>query len=305
MASDRRSGSVGDGGFDCSGEAREGSEGIVDRTGFISTVNHAVPALFITALLSVLFPSGVFHQLFEGRDIAVLEEVAGFLPTEDVVGGVAPRSAIVVDIALEELEEIRGEVELPGFFTVRENLVKKFLCAFTAEEVLLVGCFLITVARGEHHSLDLELHHFIKKFPNAGWVGSFEKGGVCRDAESAGDRFLDSFKGDFVCPIAANGGVVFRFQSVHVNAEGEIFGRLKEINLSFQKEGIGAEINVLFSGDESFDDLVDLGMNQGFASGNRDHRGTAFVRSGPALFGSQSFIEDVVWVLDFSATRTS
>jgi hypothetical protein len=74
--------------------------------------------------------------------------------------------------------------------------------------------------------------------------------------------------GDEDVPGAADGGVVFRFQSVHVNAEGEIFGRLKEINLSFQKEGIGTEINVFFAGDESFDDLVDLGMNQGFASWN-------------------------------------
>jgi len=183
--------------------------------------------------------------------------------------------------------------------------MEKFLCAFTTEEVLLVGRFLITVTRGEHHSFDLELHHFIEKFPYTGGIRAFKKSGVCRHAESAGNRFLDSFKRDFVCPIAANGGVVFRFQSIHVDAEGEIFGRLEEIDLSFQKESIGAEVNVFFSGDQSVNDLVDLWMNQGFPSRNRDHRGTAFVRSSPALFGSQSFIEDVVRVLNFSATCTS
>ena len=67
------SGSVGDGGFHRAGESGERTEGVIDRTGFVATVDHTVAALLIAALLAVIFPSGVFHQLFEGRDVAVLE----------------------------------------------------------------------------------------------------------------------------------------------------------------------------------------------------------------------------------------
>ena len=67
------SGSVGDSGFDRAGESRERTEGVIDRTGFVAAVDHAVAALLVAALLAVIFPSGVFHQLFEGGDVAVLE----------------------------------------------------------------------------------------------------------------------------------------------------------------------------------------------------------------------------------------
>ena len=55
------SGSVGDSGFDRAGESRERTEGVIDRTGFVAAVDHAVAALLVAALLAVIFPSGVFH----------------------------------------------------------------------------------------------------------------------------------------------------------------------------------------------------------------------------------------------------
>ena len=67
------SGSVGDGGFHRAGESGERTEGVIDRTGFVPAVDHAVAALLVAALLAVIFPSGVFHQLFESGDVAVLE----------------------------------------------------------------------------------------------------------------------------------------------------------------------------------------------------------------------------------------
>jgi len=59
-----------------------------------------------------------------------LQEVAGFLPTEDVIGGVAPRSAIVVDVTLEELEKIGGKIKFPGFFAAFKNFLEEFFGAF-------------------------------------------------------------------------------------------------------------------------------------------------------------------------------
>ena len=298
-----RSGAVGDGGFDRAGEAGEGTEGVVDRAGLVPTVDHAVAALLVAALLAVLFPHGVGHEFFKGGDVTVLEEVAGFLPTEDVVGGVTPRSAVVIDVALEEFEEVRREIEFPGFFALVKDFLEKFFGAFPAKEMFLIGRFLVAVTRGEHHALNLELHHLIKKFANAGGIGAFKEGGVGGDAEAAGDGLLNAFEGGFVGAIAADGGVVFGFEPVHVHAEGEIFSWLKEIDLTFEEEGVGAEVNVFLAGDEAFDNFIDLGMDEGFAAGNGDHGGPALVRRGPALFGGKAFVEDVVGVLDLAATR--
>ena len=95
---------------------------------------------------------------------------------------------------------------------------------------------------------------------------------------------------------------MFGFESIHVDAEGEIFGGFKEINFAFEEEGVGAEVDVFFAGDEAIDDFVDLGMDQGFPSRDRDHGGSALIRGVPALLGGESFIEDVIGILDFTAT---
>lgn len=302
---DATSGSVGDGGFNCAGESRYGTKGVIDRAGFVSTVNHAIPALFVPAFLPVIFPSRIFHELFEGGDVAILEEIAGLLPAEDIVGGISPRGAVVIHVPLEELEEIRGEIEFPGLLSVPEDLLKKFFRAVATEEMLLVGGFLVAVAGREHHALHFELHHFIEKLPDAVGICPFKKGGVGGDAESPCNCLFDSFEGDFVGSVATDGGVVFRFETVHVNAEGEVFGWFEEIDFSLEKEGVRAEVNVFFACDEAFDDLVDFRMDQRFATGDRDHGGSAFVGGGPALLGGQPFIQNVIRVLDLAATRTS
>ena len=302
--SDEWSGSVGDGGFDRTGEAGDRTKGVINRTGFVSAVNHAIPALFVAAFLSVIFPGSIFDKFLEGRDVTILEEVAGFLPAEDIVGGISPRGAVVIHVSLEELEEVRGEIEFPRLLPVGEDLLKEFFRAVATEEMFLVGGFLVAVAGREHHALDFKFHHFIEKFPDSVGIGAFEKGGVGGDAESPCDRLLDSLQGDFVGSVAADGSVVFRLKTVHMNAEGEVFGRLEEIDFSLEEEGVRAEVNVFFACDEAFDDLVDFRMDQRFATGDRDHGGPAFVGGGPALLGGQSFIKNVVRVLDLAATRT-
>jgi hypothetical protein len=86
-----------------------------------------------------------------------------------------------------------------------------------------------------------------------------------------------------------------------VDAEGEEFGGFKEVELAFEKEGVGAEIDVFFAGDEALDDFIDLRMNEGFAAGDGNHGGTALVSRRPALFRSEAFAENVIGILDFTA----
>lgn len=121
-----------------------------------------------------------------------------------------------------------------------ENFLEELLGALATEEMFLIGCFLVAIAWGEHHPLDIEFHHRIKEFTDASGVSAFEEGGIGGDAESAGDGFFDGFEGDLVGAIAADGGIVFGFEAIHMNAEGEVFGGFKEIELPFKEKSVGA-----------------------------------------------------------------
>ena len=90
-------------------------------------MDHAVAAFLVAASVAVLVPFGGFDQFLEGGDVAFLQKKAGLLPAEDVVGGVAPGRALVIDVALEEFEEVGGEVEFPVPLAVGENLAEEFL----------------------------------------------------------------------------------------------------------------------------------------------------------------------------------
>ena len=85
----------------------DGTEDVVDRSSFVAAVDHAVGALGVAGFGAVVFPVGRFHQFGKGIGVAVLQQVTGLLPAEDVVGGHAPGSAGVVALAHEEFEEQR------------------------------------------------------------------------------------------------------------------------------------------------------------------------------------------------------
>jgi hypothetical protein len=87
-----------------------------------------------------------------------------------------------------------------------------------------------------------------------------------------------------------------------VDAKGEIFGGFKEIDFAFEEQCVSAEVDVFFAGDEALDDFIDLGMDQGFTSRDGDHGSPALIRRVPALLGCESFIKNVIRILDFTAT---
>src|SRR5947199_100284 len=95
-------------------EAAPGAEGMVHGRGLVPAVDHTVPALVVAALAAVVLPLRGLDQLLERRRVTLLEEVAGPLPAEHVVGRVPPRRALVVALAHEEVEEQRRLVELPA-----------------------------------------------------------------------------------------------------------------------------------------------------------------------------------------------
>src|SRR5271169_3445594 len=127
-------------------ESTERAEHMVHGAGFIAAVNHAVRALGIAAFSAVTVPIGFANQFRERVGIAVLQQVAGLLPAENIVGGHAPGRAFVIALAHEKFHEQRAEVETPFFAAIAQNLAEQLARFFSAEEMFLVGSFVVGVA---------------------------------------------------------------------------------------------------------------------------------------------------------------
>ncbi len=170
------------------------------------------------------------------------------------------------------------------------------------EKFVLVGGFFVNVAGREHHALDFKFHHLVEKLADVFRVGAGEKSRVGRDAEAALDRLLDGLDGDVVGAIAADGGIMLFLQAVHMHGEGEVLRRLEKVELALQEQRVRAKIDVFFAFDEAGHDLVDFVMDQGFATGDADHRRAAFLDRVEALLRGQALVENVGGVLDLTAT---
>ena len=111
-------------------ESAERAEHIVHRAGFIAAVHHAVRALGIAAFGAVAVPIGLADQFLESVGVAVLQQIAGLLPAENVVGGHAPWRAFVIALAHQKFHEQRAEVEAPLFAAIAQNLAEEFAGLF-------------------------------------------------------------------------------------------------------------------------------------------------------------------------------
>ena len=94
-----------------------------------------------------------------------------------------------------------------------------------------------------------------KNVAHAVGVGAVEQRGVGRHAEAALHRFPDAFDRDVVAAFAADGEIVVLALAVHVDGEGQVLAGLEQVELLFQQQRVGAEVDVLLARDQAFDDL--------------------------------------------------
>src|SRR5207244_499044 len=90
-------------GHDGPAKSSQRTKRIVHGRCLVAAMDHAVSALLVPSS-PVVVPVRVLDELREGRGIAVLKQITGLLPAEDVVGRVAPRRALVVHLAHEEVD---------------------------------------------------------------------------------------------------------------------------------------------------------------------------------------------------------
>src|SRR6185369_5365 len=138
-------------------------------------MHHAVLALGITALVTVTVPVGLRHEFLEGVRVSVLKQVAGLLPSENVVGRNAPGGALVIALTHQELEEERTLVEAPLLTAIAQNLTIEFAGILLCKKVRLIRSLLVAVAGRDHHALDAEVHHFVHEAAYALGIGTVEQ----------------------------------------------------------------------------------------------------------------------------------
>ena len=266
-------------------------------------MDHAILALGIAALPAVVLPLRGVQELLKRGRVALLEQIARPLPAKDGVQGIAPGRALEVLLAHQELQEQRRLVELPRLGLVGQHVAEELSGPLASQKMLLVGRLGVAVARRYHHPLHTQLHHLVEEASHPKRLGVVEERGVGRHAVPAADGVLDG-RGSFgVHAVAADGLVVVLLQPVHVHAEGEVARRLEGAlgQTLPEQEGVGAEIDKLFSLDQPLHQLADEGIHQRLAAGDADHGRAALVRGRQALLDGEVFLQDLRGVLDLAA----
>ena len=142
------------------------AEGVIDGGSLKSTVGHAVITLWVPSD-SIAIPLGILEKSLERGGIPLPhQEVTGSLPTENIVGRVAPRGALVGLVACQKVQKQAGLVENPAAFTFPpqpKNFAKELLALLTRHEDFLVGRPLITIARGNRDAFHPKLHRTIEE----------------------------------------------------------------------------------------------------------------------------------------------
>ena len=142
---------------------------------------------------AVRFHSVRRQQFLESVGVSVLQQIARLLPAENVERRHAPGGAGVVALAHEEFQEQRRQIEAATCDCGSTDRTEEAPGSGASQEVLLIRRLVVRVSGREHHALDAQFHHFVEESPNALWIGTVEQRCVGGNAETAGQRFLDSF----------------------------------------------------------------------------------------------------------------
>src|ERR1700694_4570966 len=185
------------------------AHGVLHRGRLVTAVHHAIGALLVVAG-TVRVPVGFLHQLAKAGRLAFTEQITGTLPTEDVPGWVAPRSATVFLVAGQEVEEKTRLAERPCARTsaTAENVAKKLLGASAGEKVCLIRRPFIRISRRYRDAIDAERAGLVEKPRDAVRVGIVEQGAVDVNAKAACLRGSNFGYGTLVDALFAHRAVV-------------------------------------------------------------------------------------------------
>ena len=170
-------------------------------------------------------------------------------------------------------------------FAEPEDRPKQLLGLLPVQEMLLVGCALIGIARRDRNALDVELgRHVVEERSNLIGRHAIEQRSVDVHSESLLAQEPDRTDRLVEHPVLADRFVVMLLEPVQMDREGEVGTGLEPVDLLFDKERIGAEIDEFLLGNDPFDDRNDVFVDQRLAPWDRDDRRTTFVDGCEAFF---------------------
>src|SRR5262245_49076340 len=94
-----------------------------------------------------------------------------------------------------------------------------------------------------------------------------------------------------------------RLEAVEMHREEKVWRRLKQMQLLFQKQCVGAERDELLARNDALDDLADLLVDQRLAARDRDHWSAAFIDRVEALLDREAPVQDRIRIVDLAATK--
>ena len=157
------------------------------------------------------------------------------------------------------------------------------------------------IFRRDHHALDAQLHQRVEEAAIGLGLGVVEQRAVGRDSEAAFQRRFDRLHRDFIDALAADGFVVLGFGAIQMHRERQVLRGLEAIEMFFEQDRVRAKVDVLLASDETFNDLMNLRMQQWFAAGDRDHWCPAFFDRLKALLGREVLSEHGGGMLNLAA----
>src|SRR6266566_1975336 len=265
-------------------------------------MHHAIGALLVVAG-TVRLPVGLLHQLAKGGRIAFTEQITGTLPTEDVPGRIAPRSAAVFLVAGQEVEEKTRLAERPCARTsaAAKNVAKKLLGTSAGEKVRLIRRPFIRISGRYRDAIDAERAGLVEKPRDAVRVGIVEQGAVDVDAKAACLRRSNGGYGTLVDALFAHRVVVHLAVAVEMHGPDEVRARLEQMEPFLQQQSIRAQVDELAPRNDAGSDRRDLLVQQGLSAGDGDDRRAAIIDGLQAFVDRQALVEDLVGVIDLAA----
>jgi hypothetical protein len=242
--------------------------------GLEAAVHHALGAARIFPY-AVLLPLGFGHHLFVAWIMVVGDEVAGGFPAARVPGRITPGGALQLFVAFQETQVHRGRVEAVTLAHLVDLLELLLDFAPLQEETL---AYRLVSETGRHQeTVDADLFEMREEHVDLHQIGFLEDGGVGADPETKLFGLLDGGHGNLEGAFALQYPVVGLFHAVHVDVQDEVRVRLQGFQRFFQKERIGAEVDVLPSFQYFVDQREDVGIEKRLATGYGDDGGRTFV----------------------------
>jgi hypothetical protein len=167
--------------------------------------------------------------------------------------------------------------------------------------VLLVGRALVGVARRDGDALDPQVGDEVEERRGARGLGVVEQGAGHVDPEAGRFDRSDRLDRALEHALLVDRPVVLLFQPVEMDRKGQVGVGFEEMQLLFEQQRVGAEVDEALARDQRGDDLADLFVQQGLAARDRDHRRAALLDRVDAVRDREPLVQDLVRIVDLAA----